>query len=182
MKNATWENITKPILVLVIICLATSALLAITNQVTAPIIAENERQVTLAAYVEVLPEGTTTADLVDLDVAGMDGVVSAVATSDGSSYAVKTSAVGYDGGAIITIVGFDSEGTIIGIWSDSTSQTAGMGSRCDGDDFKGQFLGLSGSAELGSNVDGIGGCTISSKAYVEAVNSAFNCVAQVKGA
>lgn len=182
MKNSSWENFTKPIIVLVAICLVVSALLAVTNEVTAPIIAENDRITTLNAYVEVLPAGTTTDDLVDLDVAGLDGVESAVKNSAGTAYAVKTSATGFDGGKIITIVGFDGDGNIIGLWSDSSSQTAGMGSRCDGDEFKGQFIGLSGSAEVGGNVDAIGGSTISSNAYAQAVNYAFNCFNEVKGA
>lgn len=182
MKNGNWETIVKPIVVLVLICIITSALLAVTNQVTAPIIEENNRLITLAAYVEVLPEGTTTEDLQDLDVTGMEGVESAVMKSDGSAYAIKSSATGYDGGAITTIIGFDAEGTIIGIWSDSSTQTAGMGDRCDKDDFKGQFMGMSGSAEIGTNVDAISGSTISSEAYVEAVNYAFDCFNQVKGA
>ena len=40
MKN-TWNDFVKPIVVLGVICLVTSLLLAVTNNVTAPIIAEN---------------------------------------------------------------------------------------------------------------------------------------------
>ena len=40
MKN-TWNDFVKPIVVLGVICLVTSLLLAATNNVTAPIIAEN---------------------------------------------------------------------------------------------------------------------------------------------
>ena len=40
MKN-TWNDFVKPIVVLGVLCLVTSLLLAVTNNVTAPIIAEN---------------------------------------------------------------------------------------------------------------------------------------------
>ena len=36
MNKATWDTIAKPIVVLVVICLVTSTLLAVTNNATAP--------------------------------------------------------------------------------------------------------------------------------------------------
>ena len=41
-KNSTWDNMIKPVVVLFTICLVVSGLLAVTNNITAPIIAENE--------------------------------------------------------------------------------------------------------------------------------------------
>ena len=43
MKGNTFQEMIKPLLVLVIICLVVSALLGFTHSVTAPIVEENER-------------------------------------------------------------------------------------------------------------------------------------------
>ena len=58
----------RPILVLTVICLVTSVLLALTNAVTAPIIAATERAAAEAAKREVLP-GADTFEV--LQVAGL---------------------------------------------------------------------------------------------------------------
>ena len=59
-KQSAFKELVLPVIVLVVICLVCSALLAVLNDITAPIIAENTQAETLAAYVSVLPEGTTT--------------------------------------------------------------------------------------------------------------------------
>jgi len=185
MKNSNFETIVKPIVVLAVICLIVSGLLAVTNSATAPVIAENERRTTQAAYLAVLPEGASPDDLTELAVSNQEkvGAVSAVKTSDGA-YAVKATATGFDGGVITTILGFDVDGNICGIWSDSSTQTAGMGSKCDDPSFTGQFVGLAGASELALNVDvqQVSGSTVSSTAFVKAVNSAIACYNEVKGA
>ena len=56
MKGNTWSNIVKPVVVLVAICLVASGLLAGVNELTAPIIAEQEEAAANAAYYAVLPE------------------------------------------------------------------------------------------------------------------------------
>ena len=43
MKSSVFNDMIKPIIVLLIICLVVSALLGFTNSLTAPIIAENTR-------------------------------------------------------------------------------------------------------------------------------------------
>ena len=50
MKGKTWNDIVKPIVVLVVICLVASAALAGVNQVTAPIIAEQQEAAANEAY------------------------------------------------------------------------------------------------------------------------------------
>ena len=55
MNKTTWESTVKPVVVLSVISLVVSLLLAVVNSMTAPVIAENERAATLAAYVDVMP-------------------------------------------------------------------------------------------------------------------------------
>ena len=187
MKGSNFENIVKPILVLTIICLIVSSLLAVTNGVTAPIIEENDRRTTQMAYLAVLPEGATAEDLEELPVALAEGekvgAVSGVKTSDGA-YAIKATSTGFDGGVITTILGFDVDGNICGIWADCSTQTAGMGSKCGLPEFTDQFKGLGSDKELVLNTDvqQVGGSTVSSTAFVKAVNSAIACYNDVKEA
>ena len=68
-KQSTFKELVLPVIVLVVICLVCSALLAVLNDITAPIIAENTQAETLAAYVSVLPEGTTTDSMTAIDAA-----------------------------------------------------------------------------------------------------------------
>ena len=58
-KQSTFKELVLPVIVLVVICLVCSALLAVLNNATAPIIEANTKAETLAAYLSVLPEGTT---------------------------------------------------------------------------------------------------------------------------
>ena len=59
-SNSNWETTVKPIVVLSVISLVVSLLLALVNSMTAPVIAENTKRTTLAAYVGVsLPSGVS---------------------------------------------------------------------------------------------------------------------------
>ena len=54
-KSNTFENIVKPILVLTVICIVVSGLLALTNMVTAPVIARNAQRKADAGRIALLP-------------------------------------------------------------------------------------------------------------------------------
>ena len=62
-KNSTWESTVKPVVVLSVIALLVSLLLALVNSFTAPIIEENLKAATLAAYVDVMPTVSSASDL-----------------------------------------------------------------------------------------------------------------------
>ena len=82
-NQSAFKELVLPVIVLVAICLICSALLAVLNDITAPIIEENNRAETLAAYVSVLPEGTNTEDMTEVDGLTTDGVQGAVTTANG---------------------------------------------------------------------------------------------------
>ncbi len=67
-QESNFKALVLPVIVLVVICLVCSALLAVLNDATAPIIEANTKAETLAAYLSVLPEGTTADDLQDVTV------------------------------------------------------------------------------------------------------------------
>ena len=64
-SNSNWETTVKPIVVLSVISLVVSLLLALVNSMTAPVIAENTKRTTLAAYVGVLPSVSDATELED---------------------------------------------------------------------------------------------------------------------
>ena len=107
-KSSNWESTIKPIVVLSVISLIVSLLLALVNSMTAPVIAENTKRTTLAAYVGVLPSVSDASELeevTDYTTAGVTGVVKA---PDGSM-AIKAEESGFDGGIVTVIVGMDAE-------------------------------------------------------------------------
>ena len=168
-KQSTFKELVLPVIVLVVICLVCSALLAVLNDITAPIIAENTQAETLAAYVSVLPEGTTTDSMT---TAGVEG---AVKTANGD-VAVKAAASGYSGKDVTVYVAFDAEGAISGISIDGSTQTTGIGSKVSGDSFASGFIGWNGGeVASGSPVDSIAGATYSSNGAFNAINAAIDC-------
>lgn len=142
-KQSTFKELVLPVIVLVVICLVCSALLAVLNDITAPIIAENTQAETLAAYVSVLPEGTTTDSMTAIDGLTTTGVEGAVKTANGD-VAVKAAASGYSGKDVTVYVAFDAEGAISGISIDGSTQTTGIGSKVSGDSFASGFIGWNG--------------------------------------
>ena len=173
--NSSWETTGKPIVVLTVISLIVSLLLALVNSMTAPVIAENTKRTTLAAYVGVLPsvsDATELEEVTDYTTANVTGVVKA---PDGS-LAIKAEESGFDGGIVTVIVGMDANGTETGIWVDASTQTKGIGNAAE--DFLKQFDGLdcTQNVVMGENgVDGKTGATFSSKALFAAINDCVNC-------
>lgn len=105
------------------------------------------------------------------------------ATSAGKivGYAVESSANGF-GGAIKMVVGFDAEGTITGLKVLEHSETPGLGSLIVnvGNALESSLLGRRPAdmtlkvSKDGGDVDALTAATITSRAYVAAVESAFN--------
>ena len=165
-KQSTFKELVLPVIVLVVICLVCSALLAVLNDITAPIIAENTQAETLAAYVSVLPEGTTTDSMTAIDGLTTASVEGAVKTANGD-VAVKAAASGYSGKDVTVYVAFDAEGAISGISIDS---------KVSGDSFASGFIGWNGGeVASGSPVDSIAGATYSSNGAFNAINAAIDC-------
>ena len=175
-KNSSWETSVKPVVVLSVIALIVSLLLAMVNSFTAPIIEDNQKAATLAAYVDVMPTVSSASDLeevTDYTTANVTGVVKA---PDGS-LAIKAEESGFDGGIVTVIVGMDANGTETGIWVDASTQTKGIGSNVSTDDFLAQFNGMDGTKNIVMNqdFDAYSGATISSTALFAAINDCINC-------
>lgn len=180
MKNSNFETLVKPVIVLVVICLITSALLAVTNDLTAPIIAEQEKAAANAAYQAVLP----TADSFTEVEYTTENVTAAVKADNGAGYCIKANGKGY-GGDVPVVVGFDADGNIVGVQFMQNSESAGFGMKlwdgnAEGVAYAEAMVGKNAPMTLKEDgVNGITGATISSKAALSAVNTAIECFAEL---
>ena len=179
-SNSNWETTVKPIVVLSVISLVVSLLLALVNSMTAPVIAENTKRTTLAAYVGVLPSVSDASELEEVTDYTTENVTGVVKAPDGSM-AIKAEESGFDGGIVTVIVGMDANGTETGIWVDASTQTKGIGSNVANDDFLAQFAGMDGTQNIVMNqdYDAYSGATISSTALFAAINDCINCFNEI---
>ena len=180
--SSTFEVIVKPVIVLTVICLICSALLAYTNSITAPMIEAAEIAAAQAAYKEVLPEADAFTDMTAETT--VEGVEAAMKADNGAGWVFKASGKGY-GGAVPVVVAVDNDGNILQVKFMQNSESAGFGMKlwdgnAEGPAFAEALVGKSGTVTLfADGVDGIAGATISSRAAVNAVNTALACFAEL---
>lgn len=176
MKN-TFRDIIKPVIVLVCICLVVSALLAYINQITSPIISEAEEKAAQKAMAEVLTEADS---FEPVSIGNSPERVSEVyRANNGTGYVFILITKGY-GGDMKLICGIKSDGTIEGCKTLSHNETSGLGSKTAEDPYKSQYCGK--SEDTLNQVDAITGATISSTAYMNAIEEAFEVYNALKEA
>lgn len=167
MKKS-FNEIIKPVLVLVCICLVVTALLAYINSVTSPIIAKAEEEKTRQAMTEVLSEADS---FEKLEIENLpERVTEAYSATNGAGYVFMLTTKGY-GGDMKLICGMDADGVIEQCKTLSHAETSGLGSKTAEDPYRNQYCGK--SAETLGEVDAITGATISSNAYKNAIEDAF---------
>lgn len=166
-----------PTISLFLICLVVTALLALTDNVTAKKIAENEAQSKQESMFAVVPDAKDFDELeADVLYLGKDDSGNTV------GYAISTSTQGY-GGQVKVMTGIDTEGNIVGVdvfYNDD--ETPGLGKNTSNESFRDQYKGLSvnesivvskdASADDTQTVDAVTSATISSRAVTKAVNEA----------
>ena len=166
MKN-TWNDFVKPIVVLGVICLVTSLLLAVTNNVTAPIIAENAVKTANATRQALLPSADTFTEVAP--ETPTEGVTAIYKADNDSGYVITAQAKGY-GGEVPVMVAFNAEGTIEAVQFLDNDETPGLGQKVKSEAFQSQFSGMP-AEEFGlSDIDAITGATISSGAAASALS------------
>lgn len=176
MKKS-FNEIIKPVLVLVCICLVVTALLAYINSVTSPIIAKAEQEKTEQAMSEVLADadGFEKLEIENLP----DRVTEVYTATNDAGYVFMLTTKGY-GGDMKLICGMDANGVIEHCKTLSHSETSGLGSKTAEDAYASQYNGK--TDVLLDHVDAITGATISSTAYKNAIEDAFKAYDMVKEA
>ncbi|MBR3953075.1 MAG: FMN-binding protein [Oscillospiraceae bacterium] len=160
------ENI-KSVVVLTAICLVVAVLLAYTNSITAPIIAENQAAAANESLTIVMPDAAGFEDLtpsltlpetvtgVYKETSGLGFVMLVNATSD------------YSGGNPMTFtVAIDATGTISAV-----ELTGYYDSKDFGPDYPQSYVGQNSTL---ADITLVAGCTYSSVAFKDSITSAFN--------
>lgn len=175
MKSSVKNDFVIPVVVLTAICLVITALLAVTNHFTEPVSAQNARERAEAARTEIIPEAD---GFEQVEAENLPATVKEVyATTNDCGYVFMLETMGY-GGTMDLICGIDNDGKIISVRTLAHSETKGMGSKTTEEPFRSQFVGKDASLD---GVEAISGATISSKAYLGAVNDAFQAFQIVTG-
>ncbi len=177
MKKINIKDILIPTVALLLICLVSTALLALTNSVTAAKIAENAVETEKASRMVVMPEASSFGEVTETE-SGLTYCEALSESGEKLGFVFTSSAKGY-GGAVGVMVGVDNEGVITGIEILSHSETPGLGANATGENFKNRFVGKSGELTVdknsneGQNIQAITAATITSKAVTSAVNAAL---------
>lgn len=172
----TMKEYLVPTITLFVICLVATALLGITNGVTAPEIEKLAIQKEEDTRLEVFPDAASFGEKENEN----DKVVPAFDENNNViGYVVVTSSKGY-GGAVEVMTGVTADGKVTGISILSHSETPGLGAKSKTDaKWREQFNNLIGGITVSKDVDGensidaITGATITSRAVVAAVNEAI---------
>ena len=148
------------------------ALLAYVNELTKePIAAANAK--TLSDAVKAVVPGFDNDPIAEKKMQEVNGVEYAVypATKSGEfiGAAVEASAMGF-GGDLRVLVGFDAQGNIIDYSLLSHAETPGLGSKASDWFKKGNKGDITGD---GGEIDAITASTITSRAFLNAVNTAY---------
>ena len=190
------STLTNMVMVLVAVAVITSALLAWINHATEEPIRKQNEMALANGIMEVM--GTTSLTVTSDDTLrqSIDGkeqtfVVHKTADKNGGflGAAVESTTMGF-GGELKVLVGFDTNGKVLGYTLLQASETPGLGAKADKwfqKDGKGSIIGKTCEQPLtvnkdGGDVEAITASTITSRAFLKAVNQAYQVYAhQDKG-
>lgn len=187
--ESTLKNMTA---VLFGITLAASAGVGVVNMITEEPIAAAKEAATIAALNEVLPAfDETTTETLTIDEMPIK-VYTATKADEVAGYAVETMTKKGFGGIVRLMIGFTPAGEVINVNVLEQSETPGLGTKMADEgnplikSIKGQQLadkqlvdGQLAVRKDGGDVDALTAATISSRAYVDAVNRAWTAYKNV---
>jgi len=170
------------VLSLVVICMVAAGALAGVYTLTKANIAAQEKAKQQAAILAVLPEGCTVGEAEEVE-----GVTIYKATkgSEWVATAIETSEVGFDGPQVI-MVGILADGTIKDYVILKQTETPGLGAHIThwfknaakpGQNIIGRKAGSLRVNKDGGEIDAITAATISSRAFLKAINKAYLAIA-----
>lgn len=179
------KNIIVPAVALFAICLVCTLLLALANNVTAPLIAELAEKTEIESRMKVL--GTATC----FEENAKDGIEYVVGLDDEKEvqgYVFVTTTKSY-GGDLQVMTGVDTEGKVVGVEILEISDTAGLGMNAQKQEFRDRFVGLVKGLTIQKNtadpenneVLALTGATITSNAVATAVNEALESYETITG-
>lgn len=181
------SSLTNMVLVLTLVAVIMGGVLAYVNHLTeGPISEQKEKALANGIKTVMVCDELTVADPVEVkqDVDGKELVYIIYNVKDAQGQdlgaAVQSATMGF-GGDLKVLVGFDPEGNILGYTLLEHAETPGLGAKADQWFQKGQkgdIIGKSPAEPLtvskdGGQVDAITASTITSRAFLKAVNQAY---------
>ena len=160
-----------PLLVLTIICLVVSAALAFMDSITSPIVAEAANERAQEAMIKIIPdaEGFEFIDLSYVEGELPASIREIYRTTNGKGYILIAAVNGFSGD-ITVICGITPDGNIIESSTLSHTETKGIGTILEEEAFLKPFSGLDNNLE---GIDTVAGATISTRAYIHAIEDIF---------
>ena len=188
MKNIKPKDIIIPAVSLFVIAVVASALLALTNSITKDKIAENAAQTEIASRQVVFPDAVSFSEEKTVFYKGNEYkyVESFNDKSEVIGYVFKTATKGY-GGDVTVMTGISTDGLVTGVKPLDLSETPGLGMKAQNDDFLNQFKGLKENIKVnkteatGNEIKAITSATITSTAFTNSVNTAFEIYESITG-
>ena len=163
----------KSIIVLVCICAVMALLLAVTNEITAPIIKENQNAAANEALLVVMPDGKDFKKL-DISAYKLPATVVEAYSEAGGGYVLKLLTAGY-GSDFSIMCGVKADGTVSGAVCLSSNETLGFE----------KTYGASLVGKTATDIDAVAtvsGATKTTAAYRAAVKDALNAALILGGA
>lgn len=168
MKKAT------PIIVLFIICAIVTTALALTYQITKPIINDINIKNANIARTEVMPDGG--GSFTAQEGTWQENIFDVYDADNNSGHVITSFAKGF-GGNVVVMTGINNEGLITGVKVTQHSETPGLGTKAMTPEYLAQYKEQSKitrtNEEDATQIDAITGATITSNAVFEAVSEAL---------
>ena len=155
----------KSVVALTVICAVLAVILAVTNGITAPVIAENEKAAANEALLVVMPQGKGFEEI-DVSKYELPATVTNAYKEESGGYVVKLLTAGY-GSNMVIMCGVDASGAVTGAVCLSSGETLGYE----------KTYGESTVGKTAADIDGIdtvAGATLTTSAYKGAVKDALN--------
>lgn len=189
MKKFSAKEVLVPSVSLFVISLVVTLLLAVTNNITAPLIEKLSVETEIETRKTVLADASYFDDenkTVTLDGTEYTYCVGLDAEKNVVGYIFTTSTKGY-GGEVKVMTGVSADGKVTGVEALSLSETAGLGMNAKSESFRNQYIGKSGEIGVAKNspkeneIQALTGATITSSAFTDAVNIALELYSVVTG-
>lgn len=178
MAKKAESTLKNMLLSLTIIAVVAAAALGYVSSVTAEPIAQAQKKAKEDAVKKVLPQFEK---LEEADIDGVSCTKAYNAAGEMVGMAVESKSSKGFGGELVAMVGLDAEGNISGYEILQSSETPGLGAKAGEwfqKDGKGNVIGKNPAGGMkvkkdGGDVDAISGSTITSRAFCEVINNAY---------
>lgn len=178
--NMNFKTVLLPTIVLVVICLVSTFLLAVTYDITAPLIAERAELAEVEARQLVLPAAESFGEVQTVEVSGTTSTLVPGLDANGETigYVITGDGKGY-GGQVRMLVGVGLDGIVTGATPLILNETAGLGMKAQDQEFLNTLVGKTSGVSVVKNnpgenqIEALTGATITTDAVAAAVNQAL---------